>query len=236
MTKATSHPTTQPLVTAATDNIARPELFRRSLFGSTVVAAVAAAPHPDADLLTLCAEFHRRHAAADAVSDDDDLAAALRQRWDVSDRIEDMRPITAAGWSAKAAIAFVLLEENRGSDPVDVDARFAAATLRDLAEGSVQFAEPHPDAELLSACLEFLDADQGLKDAEGRDGDFPAPVLDRWYDTLERVTELRASTVEGLRAKVGVAHAAMMSVKGELQSEESAGLAVLADILAGAGA
>jgi hypothetical protein len=56
----------------------------------------------------------------------------------------------------------------------------------------------------------------------------------RWYDTLERVTTLRATTAQGVKAKVKAAHAAMMSVRGELQREESAGLAVLADILAGA--
>jgi hypothetical protein len=38
----------------------------------------------------------------------------------------------------------VLLEENRGSDPVDADARFAVATLRDLAAGAAQVATPTP--------------------------------------------------------------------------------------------
>jgi phytoene dehydrogenase-like protein len=108
--------------------------------------------------------------------------------------------------------------------------RAAIATLAVAPPASAAVA-PHPDAELLAACRDFSDADQELKDAEGRDDDFLAQVLDRWYTALERVTELRTSTVDGLRAKAGVAHAAMISVKDDLQREECAGLAVLVDIL-----
>jgi hypothetical protein len=123
----------------------------------------------------------------------------------------------------------------------------AAAVMRDavrLLEGMLaQSADPHPDAELLTTCRAFMDAekdmraafpDDGGDDDEEEDKDAHKPLFARWYDALERVTELRATTAEGVRAKAGAAHAAMMSVRGELQSEESAGLAVLADILAGA--
>jgi hypothetical protein len=106
-------------------------------------------------------------------------------------------------------------------------------------------AAPHPDAELLAACREFLDAEKDMRaafpddggdddDEEEEEEDAHKALFARWYDGLARVTALRATTAEGIRAKAEAAHAAMMSVKGELQSEESAGLAVLADILAGA--
>ena len=100
MTKATLHSTAQP----AAVNCLRPTAF----------PTIPRPTGPDADLLNLCAEFHRHHAAADAAPDDADLSAVLRQRWDVSDRIEGIQPVTAAGCSAKATIALMLLEENGG--------------------------------------------------------------------------------------------------------------------------
>jgi hypothetical protein len=48
---------------------------------------------PDAKLLAMCIAFHEQHAAVLAVADDDedredDLAAALDRRWNISDRIK----------------------------------------------------------------------------------------------------------------------------------------------------
>ena len=61
------------------------------------------------------------------------LHAALRDRWNISDQIQRIRPMTALGHRTKASVAITLLVENRGEDGGDDrDARFALATLRDL--------------------------------------------------------------------------------------------------------
>jgi hypothetical protein len=46
-----------------------------------------------------------------------------------SDLIEDIRPVTERGHRMKASVAVALLVEN---EPLDSDARFALATLRDM--------------------------------------------------------------------------------------------------------
>lgn len=115
---------------------------RRGLFAAGVVLATvgpatvvvaAAASTPDADLLALCAEFHQLHADVWSLPHTGDWTweDAIADRWETSDRIEDMRPATAEGYRAKATIALVLLEEQHG-DSGDADVRFALATLRDL--------------------------------------------------------------------------------------------------------
>ncbi len=107
----------------------------RDAAASPAVGAVAEAvpPNPDAALLALCAEFHRLHAESRSLPDTGDRTweDAQAERWETSDRIEDMRPATAEGHRAKATIALVLLEEQHGDDG-DADIRFTLATLRDL--------------------------------------------------------------------------------------------------------
>ena len=100
-------------MTKATDNYttSRSDAAMNCLTSPAASPTIPQATGPDADLLNLCAEFHRHHAAASAAPGDADLSTVLRQRWDVSDRIEGMQPITAAGRSAKAAIALMLLDE-----------------------------------------------------------------------------------------------------------------------------
>ena len=91
-----------------------------------------AQPSPDADLLDLCAEFHRHHAAGhdDANSG---WEAALQERCKVYIELEGLVPATFAGHFAKARVAVVLLAENQYEEfSGDPDARFALATLRGL--------------------------------------------------------------------------------------------------------
>jgi hypothetical protein len=90
---------------------------------------------PDAELLALCAAFHEQHAAALAVPGDDDggLTAALDERWDISNEIQDIPATTEAGRRAKAAVAVVLLLENGGDVSTSGDLVFAMAALRDIA-------------------------------------------------------------------------------------------------------
>jgi hypothetical protein len=118
------------------------------LAGAALATTARAAAGPvdglDAELLALCAAFHRQHAAvlavaaggADAAGDEVELAEALSDRWDLSDRIQDMPVATIAGHRAKASVAVVLLEENRGPDHNDSDAAFAFATLLEIARGT----------------------------------------------------------------------------------------------------
>ncbi len=125
-----------------------PTLTRRGLAtcGAALAAlaglgaiAKAAPASPDADLLALCAEFHRHHADALSLPDagDPDAGArtwedAIDDRWDTLDSIEDMRPVTAEGHRAKAAVALVMMEEQYPGDEGNATARFATVMLRDL--------------------------------------------------------------------------------------------------------
>lgn len=120
-----------------------PAASRRGLLGNAAAVlmmgsctpslAPAATVSPDAELLALCAEFHRHHADALSLPDTGEYSweGAQAARWAVSDQIEDMRPETAEGHRAKTAIALVLLEEQRG-DSGDADVQFVLATLRDM--------------------------------------------------------------------------------------------------------
>ena len=112
------------------------------LAGAAFVTAARAAPvaaavatGDDAELLSLCAEFHRVHAAVIAARGSDALQeAALDERLDVSDEIQHMPATTLAGHRAKAAVAVVLLRENNGGDLCDSnDVDFAFAALREIA-------------------------------------------------------------------------------------------------------
>jgi len=91
---------------------------------------------PDAGLLRLCGEFQDLHARSFAAPDDtNEWEVLLSRRWEVSNVIEGMTPISPAGRVAKAGVALVLLEENADLD--NVGERFAVMALRDLV-GSVE--------------------------------------------------------------------------------------------------
>jgi len=100
-------------------------------------AGAAVTAEDDAELLTLCAAFHRQHAAALAVGegDNDGLDQAMIACWQISDRIKSIPITTYAGARAKASVGAVLLDENRGPyhDAGDRDAAFAYAALLDIA-------------------------------------------------------------------------------------------------------
>lgn len=91
---------------------------------------------PDAGLLRLCGEFQDLHARSFAAPDDtNEWEVLLSRRWEVSNVIEGMTPISSAGRIAKAGVALVLLEEN--ADLGNAGERFAVMALRDLV-GSVE--------------------------------------------------------------------------------------------------
>jgi hypothetical protein len=125
------------------DSTPAPDMHRRGLLaggGAALLAGVAivttaaqATAGEDAEILELCAEFHRLHGAVAAVGrdDDDGIEFALDQRWRVSHLIENIVPATDAGRRAKAAIGFVLLAEDPGDGSRNVN--FAIAALREPA-------------------------------------------------------------------------------------------------------
>jgi hypothetical protein len=110
-------------------------------FAAGLTTPPLAIVNPDAELIDLCAAFHRQHAIAVATDDQDDdgLESALAVRWGISDQIEQITAVTDAGMKAKAKLAVFLLEENRGPDAGDEsgDLHFAYAALLDVA-GSVR--------------------------------------------------------------------------------------------------
>lgn len=101
----------------------------------TPTLAPAATASPDAELIQLCAEFHRLHADTRSLPDTGGYTweDAIEARWEVSNEIENIHPATAGGHRAKATIALVLMEEQHG-DSGDADIRFTLGTFRDLLE------------------------------------------------------------------------------------------------------
>jgi hypothetical protein len=91
--------------------------------------------HPDAELLTLCAEFHRLHNLS-YLPGNNDWETPFEARGVLSDKIENMTAVTQAGHRAKAAVAVTMLDENRcaGEFMGCSDARFALSMLRDWLE------------------------------------------------------------------------------------------------------
>jgi hypothetical protein len=117
---------------------------RRSalLTGLSAVAAGLAtptlaiqAPNPDAELLGLCAEFHRLHAIV-LTGADGAWEIAQDQRWGVSDALKLIPAGTAAGRVAKASVALALIRENQNLECMDGDVSMAFSALVDIAGGS----------------------------------------------------------------------------------------------------
>jgi len=97
-------------------------------------ADTAPSVHPDAELLTLCAEFHRLQAS---YTDDDN------PEWDrfgpaahaAFVAVQGVTPTTEAGHRAKGRVALAKLEENHGDGMAgDTYAEFALTMLRDWLE------------------------------------------------------------------------------------------------------
>jgi hypothetical protein len=207
-------------------------LGRRALMAGTAVALAAAdgalnlargsQPGPtveeaDAELLAVCAEFHRHHAAVVAMAGDDTagISAANGARWDAAEVVERIAAVTHAGQAAKAEVALVLLEENSAKSP-DGDISLAISVLRDVARpGSLShtaatLSQPaNLDASLLLACADFQLACVEQRRRHVTDAESDA-MSDAFYATLARVEALHPTTPAGLRAKVLAARTALM--------------------------
>jgi hypothetical protein len=86
---------------------------------------------PDADLLTLCADFHQAQAAVMAlVGTDEDLDDAMTARYAISDQLIDMVPTTAEGLREMARVALVMTAEEERIFSPDGDVRFALAVVQ----------------------------------------------------------------------------------------------------------
>jgi hypothetical protein len=98
-------------------------------------AAAQEALQPDAELLRLCAEYHRLDAQMDALHGaDDDLWRLLADRRNtVQDALEGAMPATPEGVRAKARVAIALLEEATEGRRVDDFVRFAWSVLEVVA-------------------------------------------------------------------------------------------------------
>ena len=107
-----------------------PDLFGR------IADIPAPAPRPDADLLTLCAEFRRADIALAAIPDVDGpaLDAAWSARQHVLDRLTVLRPTTDAGRREKAAVGLTIMNEVANWQR-DSEWQFAAAAFRAEAFG-----------------------------------------------------------------------------------------------------
>jgi hypothetical protein len=88
---------------------------------------------------------------------------------------------------------------------LDFSAAAAAAIVAGLTTAAS--ATPNPDAELLAACAEFVDLDRqyrALCDSYGAEDvpdDAAAPLERRIVFVVDRMCALRATTVEGFRAR-----------------------------------
>ncbi len=95
-------------------------------------AGAAPSVYPDAELIALCATFHRQHAEAyDEANLDWEAASDAKHISFVA--IGNLTATTDAGHRAKAAIAVVMLAENHEPDGsiADPEALFALNLLRD---------------------------------------------------------------------------------------------------------
>jgi hypothetical protein len=91
----------------------------------------------DAELLRLCAEFHRMSSTAnDKMTTDDESNAILDERHRVSDMILHSSCSTNAGCQAKAAVAFAWLKEMYAGEDGCIT-NFVLPTLRELAGNAV---------------------------------------------------------------------------------------------------
>ena len=179
--------------------------------------------NPDAALLALCARFHALHAEAEATDADTDTALtdALERRQDVQHQIQPIRPTTPDGQAAKARVAMQMLDEAFGPRVAGDFLDFGLTTLAEIAgvappaaaeDHGVALAEPaaFPDAELLEACAD-ADAVQRrmdvlytgptrVEDDAERDA-LLAPLQDEQEPFLEKVCDLRATTLAGHMAR-----------------------------------
>ncbi len=141
------------------------------------------------------------------------LAAWHREAYDDSDAEGDASATLLAGLlrdmvaPARAEIlARCVAEYGLLPGAYTADARWVGRAPGD----AVAAAPPHPDAEMLAACVAFGRAEEEVARLEGID-DAPDAVFESALDVLHaaivRVSDLRARTAAGVRAKAGVCRA-----------------------------
>jgi hypothetical protein len=161
----------------------------------------------DAELIRICDEHIANHQAYNAragevpLEEDPRLTAYERTLYAIC----DSEPKTLAGIVAKARAAQVEAIDPEGYEVPEDEVPIIWAIVKDILRlGN----EPHPDAELIAACNEYLRiqraffaayADLGGKDMEPDDPAHdmldPIPVL------TETIVALRAVTAEGFLAR-----------------------------------
>lgn len=107
--------------------------------GPSITEPATAAVFSDSELLRLCTAFHEHQAEMDAIvhtADDETFHAVLAARWSIIDAINDVSAVTDQGRRAKAKVAFKILDEHEGRNPLSSSTRFALAALADIAGGS----------------------------------------------------------------------------------------------------
>jgi hypothetical protein len=100
---------------------------------------------------------------------------------------------------------------------------------------AVAAAPPHPDAEMLAACVAFGRAEEEVARLEGID-DAPDAVFESALDVLHaaivRVSDLRARTAAGVRAKAGVCRALLAMDEPDVTAARIGGATRRHDVLA----
>jgi hypothetical protein len=241
----TTHPTPRPsrrgLLAGGTAALLAGAAFVTAARAAPVASAMATGD--DAELLALCAEFHRVHAVVIAARGDESCQeAALDERLDVSDEIQHTPANTLAGHRAKASVAVVLLRENNGGDgSASNDVDFAFAALLEIAgeahaANSAAHGAAGPDAELITLCnrLVAIEAEEAIifkTVVEEDDQDRALEPTTQEYRQIEnKLTELgNPTTHAGMRA---MARASVAWAPRDPDGEITAGVAGLAEWLA----
>jgi hypothetical protein len=234
-------PSRRGLLAGSTAALLAGAAFVAAARGAPVASAVATGD--DAELLALCAEFHRVHAAVIAARGYDALQeAALDERLDVSDEIQQMPATTLSGHRAKASVAVVLLRESNGGDGSNSnDVDFAFDALLEIAgeahaANSAADGAAGPDAELITLCnrLVAIAAEEAVifkTVAEEDDQDRALePTIQEYRQIEDKLTELgNPTTHAGTRA---MARASVAWAPRDPDGEITAGVAGLAEWLA----
>ena len=183
----------------------------RDIAGEGGVMDSTSTLHPtdtsDAELIRICAEHivnHREfNARAGEVPIDEDPRWAAYER--TLDAICDSEPKTLAGIVAKARAAQVEATDPEGYEVPESEVPMIWSIVKDLIRLGD---EPHPDAELIDACNDFLRIQRAFSAAYealgGKDMDPNDPaheMLDPIAELAERIVALRATTADGFLAR-----------------------------------
>ena len=160
----------------------------------------------DADIIRICAEHIANHAEFNARAGE--VPIEEDPRWNAYKRtlfaICDSEPKTLAGITAKAQAAQVEATDPQGYEVPEDEVPMIWSIVKDIIRLGE---EPHPDAELISACNEFLRIQRAYTDAYvalGKDmePDDPAHDLLNPVPALaDKIVNLHASTSDGFLAR-----------------------------------